>query len=61
MKENETNWDLISFNQKLFDEAFVETQNYYKEMGEDPDDVGFKEIATYVNSKSYPYQGLGTK
>ncbi len=54
--EQQSNWDYISLgHQELFDAAIIETQNYYKSIGEDPDDVGFKEIAQYVNSKPYPY------
>lgn len=51
-----TNWELISSNQKLFDKAILETQEYFISVGKDPDDVGFKEIAEYVNSKPFPYE-----
>lgn len=52
-----TNYDLISFDQYLFDEALREAQEHYQELDcPTPDDVGFKEIAQYVNSKPFPYK-----
>jgi hypothetical protein len=57
--EPETNWSSISINQELFDAAIKETQEYYISKGLDVDNVGFKEIAEYVNSKPFPYKPKG--
>lgn len=54
--EIKTNWELISVNQELFNQAILETREYFEKIGQDPDDAGFKEIAEFVNSKPFPYQ-----
>ena len=57
MEENlVTNADLAHKDKKLWDQAIGDTQKFFVQQGEDPDDMKIKDIYTFLRNQPFPYK-----